>query len=185
MGGGNNGPKAKFFDNKNVLFYGHVDIPENYTYKINGPALAKGDVGLGNVDDTADSAKPVSTAQQTALDLKAPYPTQTTSSTLAWTSTTQALSVTCNAKSGQIPVSVQFSISNGQYCSITLTNSEIDTDSVVVLSTYMRTGHVPAYIVQRPAYATAGVYNFRAAGSDGVDLSSNTAISFYINFMVL
>ena len=32
--------------------------------------LVKGDVGLGNVDNTADSAKPVSTAQQTALDLK-------------------------------------------------------------------------------------------------------------------
>ena len=31
----------------------------------------KSDVGLGNVDNTADSAKPVSTAQQTALDLKA------------------------------------------------------------------------------------------------------------------
>lgn len=28
-------------------------------------------MGLGNVDNTADSAKPVSTAQQTALDLKA------------------------------------------------------------------------------------------------------------------
>lgn len=35
-------------------------------------ALAKGDVGLGNVDNTADSAKPVSTAQQTALDGKQP-----------------------------------------------------------------------------------------------------------------
>ena len=33
--------------------------------------LAKGDVGLGNVNNTADSDKPVSTAQQTALDLKA------------------------------------------------------------------------------------------------------------------
>jgi len=32
--------------------------------------LAKGDVGLGNVDNTADTAKPVSTAQQTALDAK-------------------------------------------------------------------------------------------------------------------
>jgi hypothetical protein len=32
--------------------------------------LAKGDVGLGNVDNTADSAKPVSTAQQTALNAK-------------------------------------------------------------------------------------------------------------------
>lgn len=34
-------------------------------------ALAKGDVGLGSVDNTSDAGKPVSTAQQTALDLKA------------------------------------------------------------------------------------------------------------------
>jgi hypothetical protein len=33
-------------------------------------ALVKGDVGLGSVDNTADTGKPVSTAQQTALDLK-------------------------------------------------------------------------------------------------------------------
>lgn len=33
-------------------------------------ALVKGDVGLGNVDNTSDANKPVSTAQQTALDLK-------------------------------------------------------------------------------------------------------------------
>ena len=32
--------------------------------------LAKGDVGLGNVDNTADADKPVSTAQQTALNGK-------------------------------------------------------------------------------------------------------------------
>lgn len=34
--------------------------------------LVKGDVGLGNVDNTSDANKPVSTAAQTALDLKAP-----------------------------------------------------------------------------------------------------------------
>ena len=47
--------------------------------------LVKGDVGLGNVDNTADTAKPVSTAQQTALDLKAPIasPTFTGTVTLA------------------------------------------------------------------------------------------------------
>ena len=33
--------------------------------------ITKTMVGLGNVDDTADTAKPVSTAQQTAIDLKA------------------------------------------------------------------------------------------------------------------
>lgn len=34
--------------------------------------LVKADVGLGNVDNTSDANKPVSTATQTALDLKAP-----------------------------------------------------------------------------------------------------------------
>lgn len=34
-------------------------------------ALAKGDVGLSNVDNTSDANKPVSTAQQSALNLKA------------------------------------------------------------------------------------------------------------------
>jgi len=33
--------------------------------------LAKADVGLGSVDNTSDAGKPVSTAQQTALNLKA------------------------------------------------------------------------------------------------------------------
>jgi hypothetical protein len=33
-------------------------------------ALVKGDVGLGNVDNTSDANKPVSTAQQTAIDAK-------------------------------------------------------------------------------------------------------------------
>lgn len=39
--------------------------------------ITKAHVGLGNVDNTADSAKPVSTAQQTALDLKAPLASPT------------------------------------------------------------------------------------------------------------
>jgi hypothetical protein len=42
--------------------------------------LGKGDVGLGNVDNTSDVNKPVSTAQQTALDKKAD---KTTTDTLA------------------------------------------------------------------------------------------------------
>src|SRR5688500_17262565 len=33
--------------------------------------LTKSDVGLGNVDNTSDASKPISTATQTALDLKA------------------------------------------------------------------------------------------------------------------
>lgn len=33
-------------------------------------SLAKGDVGLGNVDNTSDADKPVSSAQQAVLDTK-------------------------------------------------------------------------------------------------------------------
>ena len=40
--------------------------------KTGAVTLVKADVGLGNVDNTADTAKPISTATQTALDLKQP-----------------------------------------------------------------------------------------------------------------
>jgi hypothetical protein len=46
-------------------------IRKTYAQLKTALSLVKGDVGLGNVDNTADTAKPVSTAQQTALDGKA------------------------------------------------------------------------------------------------------------------
>lgn len=58
----------------------------------------KSDVGLGNVDNTSDASKPVSTAQQTALDLKAPLAspaltgTPTVPTAAVDTNTTQAAS---------------------------------------------------------------------------------------------
>jgi len=45
-------------------------------------ALTKSSVGLGNVDNTSDANKPVSTATQTALDLKAPKAAPTFTGTL-------------------------------------------------------------------------------------------------------
>ncbi len=39
---------------------------------LSNPATARTNLGLGNVDDTSDADKPVSTATQAALDLKAP-----------------------------------------------------------------------------------------------------------------
>lgn len=52
-------------------FTGTVTIP-NLTVTGTVTGIVKSDVGLGNVDNTSDANKPVSTAQQTALDLKAP-----------------------------------------------------------------------------------------------------------------
>ena len=54
-------------------------------------SLAKADVGLGNVDNTSDASKPVSTAQQTALDLKANL-----SDTIISVTTSRALATTDN-----------------------------------------------------------------------------------------
>jgi len=44
--------------------------------------LVKGDVGLGNVDNTSDANKPISTATQSALDLKAPLASPTFTGTV-------------------------------------------------------------------------------------------------------
>lgn len=49
---------------------GNVNIASGAKYKINGNDLSKSDIGLGNVDNTSDANKPISTAQQTALDGK-------------------------------------------------------------------------------------------------------------------
>ena len=48
-----------------------VNVVDSVAGKTGVVTLVKGDVGLANVDNTADSAKPVSTAGQTALNLKA------------------------------------------------------------------------------------------------------------------
>lgn len=55
--------------------------------------LDKSAVGLGNVDNTADTAKPVSTAQQTALNAKASLTTQQTLATDANATVTPTTSV--------------------------------------------------------------------------------------------
>lgn len=56
-------------------------------------SLVKGDVGLGNVDNTSDANKPVSTAQQAALDLKANI-----SDTIISVTTSRNLAATDNGK---------------------------------------------------------------------------------------
>ena len=48
-----------------------VNTVDSVAGKTGVVTLVKADVGLANVDNTADTAKPVSTAQQTALNLKA------------------------------------------------------------------------------------------------------------------
>ena len=76
-------------------FTGTITIP---TLAVTGSAtgITKTMVGLANVDNTADSAKPVSTATQTALDLKANLagPTFTGTVTIPTLSVTNATGIT-------------------------------------------------------------------------------------------
>jgi hypothetical protein len=64
-----------YVDNHSDEELGYTPVPNTRT--VNSHALSsdvtvsKSDVGLGNADNTSDANKPVSTAQQTALDLKA------------------------------------------------------------------------------------------------------------------
>lgn len=58
-------PSRFFFIDSN----GDFQLQSLATFKA-GMAFVKGDVGLGNVDNTSDANKPVSTAQQTALNAK-------------------------------------------------------------------------------------------------------------------
>lgn len=72
----------------------------------NPHSVTKAQVGLGSADNTADTAKPVSTAQQTALDLKAPLlggiPGPSSNNLLAWTSDPLVAGVSGNAMASGI-----------------------------------------------------------------------------------
>ncbi len=59
-----------------------VNTVDSVAGKTGAVTLVKGDVGLANVDNTSDANKPISTAQQSALDLKAPIDSPTFTGTV-------------------------------------------------------------------------------------------------------
>jgi hypothetical protein len=65
-------------------------------------SLVKGDVGLGNVDNTSDVNKPVSTAQQTALDLKAPLANPAFTGTTKLSQIIERATVSATAATGTV-----------------------------------------------------------------------------------
>lgn len=62
-----------------------VNTVNSVAGKTGSVILVKGDVGLGNVDNTSDLSKPISTATQTALDGKQPLSTILTNTTASFT----------------------------------------------------------------------------------------------------
>jgi hypothetical protein len=69
------------FDGTNLLLTNNSVSPTRKTIAFTD-GITKSMVGLANVDNTTDANKPVSTAQQTALDLKAPLASPTFTGTV-------------------------------------------------------------------------------------------------------
>lgn len=89
--------------------------------------LTKSDVGLSNVDNTADSAKPVSTAQQTALNAKADLASPTFTGTVSGiTKTMVGLANVDNTSDANKPVST---------ATQTALNNKADASTLSTLST--------------------------------------------------
>ena len=91
--------------------------------------LVKADVALGNVDNTADAAKPVSTAQQTQLDLRAPKASPTFTGTVAGvTKTHVGLSNVDNTSDATIQTAV---LSAATKSDVGLSNVDNDSTSTI------------------------------------------------------
>jgi hypothetical protein len=160
-----------------------VNYPAGYDIVFDGNMV---DSGMSNPESVDIVSRHYRIGEVNALlDDKAPFPNQTTATPIAWTSHTQTMATTLHARNGKIPVSCQFIVGNGQYCTITLTNNLITADSIVLFGTFKHTGHIGAYIVQRPQHATAGEFVFKLASSEALDLSGNNLVSLDINFQVL
>lgn len=152
--------------------------------------LVKADVGLGNVDNTSDANKPVSTAQQTALDLKANLASPTLTGTPAaptaadGTNTTQiATTAFVNAATGNAstvrPVCIvastdATSIANATTTFITFNTELTDTDAMFSASSDKITLNTAgtynvSSVVEFAANATGvrlcGLYHYNSAGT--------------------
>ena len=82
--------------------------------------LLKNDVGLGNVDNTSDANKPVSTAQQTALDLKAPIASPTFTGTVTLPTGTVTSTMIADATIADADISTTAAISLGKLADATI-----------------------------------------------------------------
>lgn len=109
------------------------------TVTVNGHALSGDvsvtatDVGLGNVSNTSDAAKPVSTATQTALDLKANLVSPVFNSPTIGISGTSASSHIKTV--GSIPTVTQTGGGNGGSVGVALETGSTDHAGIITLTT--------------------------------------------------
>lgn len=155
---------------------------------------ARTNIGLGNVDNTSDANKPVSTAQQTALNLKAPLasptftgspraPTQSGSDSSTLIATTAFVSAAASAAvSAQLPAAIAATIYSGT--NQDEINFPIGHNVMVVGGTDpVRNGTTPVYLATATTDYTAaaqgtqltGTYRMRGRSTTGNKMMQRTA----------
>lgn len=146
-------------------------------------SLTKSDVGLGNVDNTSDASKPVSTATQTALDLKANLASPT------FTGTPAAPTAAAATNTTQIATTAHVFAERAN--SATLTNKTIDGDDNTITdlgTTSLKDGAVTAikmatppsrFVAVSPGVVVVNGVDPANTNWTAVDITANTSATAY------
>ncbi|EBA06011.1 sialate O-acetylesterase [Sagittula stellata] len=146
--------------------------------------LTKSDVGLGNVDNTPDADKPVSTAQQAALDAKAPLAdpaftgTPTAPTAPAGTSTTQI------ATTAFVGAAVAGTVTSDQISQV-FDGGEAITDGDASLADSNFGANITTYFVvpdtARDIYVTSVSVNLTGAGTGNLIVATPVGEIRYVS----
>jgi hypothetical protein len=156
--------------------------------------LNKSAVGLANVDNTADAAKPVSTAQQTALDAKANLTGATFTGAVKTSSpsggigyatgaggfitqtTSKSAAVTLNTTCGQVTMNAA-ALAAGNTVQFTMNNSAVAAGDRIVCN-HDSVGTFGAYMID--ARSGTGQITFVVRNLTGGSLSESIIIGFAV-----
>lgn len=140
--------------------------------------LTKTMVGLPNVDNTSDASKPVSTAQQTALNLKQTIPVagQGTGGTVTQ-ATNKTTGVTLNKQYGRITMNGA-ALAAAAEVAFTLTNSFIAATDVIIVN-IQSVGTAGSYFVTVGAVA-AGSCSITIGNASAGSLSQAIVLNYAI-----
>lgn len=141
----------------------------------NPHAVTKAQVGLGNVDDTSDANKPISTATQTALNLKSDtshshttFPTLTTTTYVAQAAPTPAIgNVYFDSTQGTLAVQnttgITTYVGRNVYIRVYNATGTIISKGSAVRGAGYSTGGLPSVVLaQADSFANAGVVGIAA-----------------------
>ena len=145
--------------------------------------IVKNDVGLGNVDNTSDANKPVSSAQQTALDLKANLASPTFTGTVTVPTPTNATDATTKGYTDAIKqgLDIKDSVRVASTTNIAVASALINGSTIdgVVVSTGDR-----VLLKNQAAGAENGIYVVVASGaasrSTDADTSAKVTSGMYV-----